>query len=65
MLNLSHQITKKSLTSDRRDFYSMSEISMNQFKTLAEGTNYTSLILSDGELKVVRLGEVIAIITNW
>ncbi|CAM0635033.1 hypothetical protein ACINNAV57_A0079 [Acinetobacter baumannii Naval-57] len=38
---------------------------MNQFKTLAEGTNYTSLILSDGELKVVRLGEVIAIITNW
>ncbi len=38
---------------------------MDQFKTLVEGTNYTSLILSDGELKVVRLGEVIAIITNW
>ena len=28
--NKSHQITKKSQTSDRRDFYSMSEISMNQ-----------------------------------
>lgn len=30
MRYLSHQPTKKSLTSDRRDFYSMSEISMNQ-----------------------------------
>ncbi len=28
--NKSHQITKKSQTFDRRDFYSMSEISMNQ-----------------------------------
>ncbi len=28
--NKSHQITKKSQTSDRRDFYSTSEISMNQ-----------------------------------
>ncbi len=28
--NKSHQITKKSQTSDRRDFYSKSEISMNQ-----------------------------------
>lgn len=28
--NKSHQITKKSQTSDRRDFYSMSEIIMNQ-----------------------------------
>lgn len=30
MRYLSHQITKKSQTSDRRDFYSKSEISMNQ-----------------------------------
>lgn len=30
MLNLSHQPIKKSLTSDRRDFYSMSEKIMNQ-----------------------------------
>ncbi len=28
--NKSHQITKKSLTSDRRDFYSTSEVIMNQ-----------------------------------
>lgn len=28
--NKSHRITKKSQTFDRRDFYSMSEISMNQ-----------------------------------
>lgn len=28
--NKSHQITKKSQTFDRRDFYSKSEISMNQ-----------------------------------
>lgn len=30
MRYLSHQITKKSQTSDRRDFYSMSEKIMNQ-----------------------------------
>lgn len=30
MRYLSHQITKKSQTFDRRDFYSTSEISMNQ-----------------------------------
>ena len=38
---------------------------MTQFKTLAVGTNHTSLIICDGELKVVRFGEVIAVITNW
>lgn len=38
---------------------------MAQFKTIATGTNHTSLIVCDGELKVVRLGEVIAVITNW
>ena len=38
---------------------------MTQFKTLATGTNHTSLIICDGELKVVRFGEVIAVITNW
>lgn len=38
---------------------------MTQFKTLATGTNHTSLIMCDGELKVVKLGEVIAVIANW
>lgn len=38
---------------------------MNQFKTLATGTNHTSLIACDGEIKVVHCGEVIAVITNW
>lgn len=41
------------------------EITMTQFKTLATGTNHTSLIICDGELKVVQCGEVIAVITNW
>lgn len=38
---------------------------MTQFKTLATGTNHTMLIISDGELKVVQLGEVIGVISNW
>ncbi len=38
---------------------------MNQFTTLATGTNFTLLIICDGELKVVQSGEVIAVIANW
>ena len=36
MRYLSHQITKKSQTSDRRDFYSMSEISMTEKALIAK-----------------------------